>query len=120
MATLVQAPLMCQFCKENDNVKWNCIECSLLLCDKCNMSIHEKVKIAKQHKIVDIRTTEISQKNISFDQISCNIHRHQLCCVFCFSCDELICPKCLLESHKDHILKEIEEIYFEKKTRLKV
>ncbi|VDI74440.1 Hypothetical predicted protein [Mytilus galloprovincialis] len=117
MATAAQAVLMCQFCtSETNTAKWSCIECSLFLCDKCNIDIHEKVKIAKQHKIVAIRTTDILQN--SLDQIPCNIHRNQLCCIFCFSCDELICPKCLLESHKDHILKEIKEIYFEKKSKI--
>ncbi|CAC5387843.1 SPT [Mytilus coruscus] len=40
-------------------------------------------------------------------------------CIFCQTCDELVCPSCLTKSHQKHDLQEIDEVFTEDVKSLK-
>lgn len=117
-----QAPLCCQFCDSNNKVQWKCYDCLLILCEHCKVKLHSKVTFDKAHIILDIRAPEPSEneelKSNKFRRIFCSVHQHQSCCMFCVSCDQLICPYCLLDFHKDHALEDILRSFERKRTEL--
>lgn len=110
-----QIPVQCQLCEGNTNVKWKCKECELLMCEKCTEKIHPKFKMADTHHVVKIKDVAKNDQD-SFqkqNRAKCKIHISQDYCIFCQTCDELVCPSCLTKSHQKHDLQEIEDIFTE-------
>jgi hypothetical protein len=71
--------ICCQLCETEQKIKWKCIECELLMCDKCNKKIHPKFKNAKDHRIIDIKDVGIQDEgrgdNLDFTNIKCKLHQ---------------------------------------------
>ena len=115
--------ICCQLCETEQKIKWKCIECELLMCDKCNKKIHPKFKNAKDHRIIDIKDVGIQDEgrgdNLDFTNIKCKLHQGQSCCLFCRNCDTLVCPSCVAKSHTGHNFIEINEAYDMKLDKLK-
>lgn len=51
----IQSPIQCQLCERDPKISWKCLECDLLMCNVCKNNIHPKIKIAGEHKILDIK-----------------------------------------------------------------
>ncbi|XP_052090088.1 uncharacterized protein LOC127726681 [Mytilus californianus] len=83
----------------------------MLMCDKCKEKIHVKFKFAKDHKVVSIQEVGLHVEEIDFSSISCKNHLKQICFMFCKSCDCLVCPLCISETHNGHGLVAIKEGY---------
>ncbi|XP_063418711.1 E3 ubiquitin-protein ligase TRIM45-like [Mytilus trossulus] len=117
-----QIPISCQLCEESNEIKWKCIECDFLLCTKCQ-KIHEKVKSTYQHTIIDIKDIASQQQqakeNKDFHNIPCEIHSGQNCCIFCQTCDEVICPSCITITHTKHNMIELVKGYEQTVKKLK-
>lgn len=98
-----QVALLCQFCEIENRIKWKCLDCDKMMCQRCREKIHPKFPSANCHTIVDI-------KNIGKHsaELNCHVHSEQICCKFCKSCDKLVCPSCV--SSKTHIKHELIEI----------
>ncbi|VDI48445.1 Hypothetical predicted protein [Mytilus galloprovincialis] len=107
-----QTPISCQLCEESSQIKWKCLQCDFLLCTKCQQ-LHEKVKSTYQHTIIDIQeiASHQAKDNKDFRNIPCEIHREQNCCLFCQTCDKVVCPSCIAKTHTKHILIELAEGY---------
>ncbi|VDI74439.1 Hypothetical predicted protein [Mytilus galloprovincialis] len=116
--TVIQGhiPSSCEFCESNKDVKWHCGECSLFLCESCKQNLHSKLKVAAKHSIVGIGQTEntLFKQSVKLNRIPCRLHLSKAYCLFCDTCDELVCATCLLQMHKDHDLKDIETVYYDK------
>ncbi|XP_052079461.1 uncharacterized protein LOC127717731 [Mytilus californianus] len=113
-----QIPKPCELCETDTNIKWKCVQCNTLMCDKCK-KIHLKVLT---HDIVDVKSSEAKQEmehTIITDNIPCQIHKRKLNCMFCRTCDNLVCPECITDSHKKHDLVSIDKACNEKKRELK-
>ncbi|XP_071161346.1 uncharacterized protein [Mytilus edulis] len=106
-----QVPVFCSLCEENTEIKWKCLNCDMLMCDKCKEKIHVKFKFAKDHKVVSIEEVGLHKDEIDFSNISCNKHPLQSCVMFCKSCIHLVCPLCISETHNGHGLVTIREGY---------
>ncbi|XP_063404732.1 uncharacterized protein LOC134688192 [Mytilus trossulus] len=50
-----QYAIQCQLCEGDPKVKWNCLDCELLMCSKCKDKVHSKFKSEKVHRIIDIK-----------------------------------------------------------------
>ncbi|XP_063410016.1 uncharacterized protein LOC134693211 [Mytilus trossulus] len=114
-----QIPVGCQLCEGGNKIKWKCITCDSLMCDKCKNGVH--LKIGKDHKILninDIGKQEVSKDTIIFSEVKCDEHSNQACCLFCNTCNKLICFKCITKVHNGHELIE-EEDYNKGKVELK-
>ncbi|XP_071169292.1 uncharacterized protein [Mytilus edulis] len=114
-----QIPINCQFCETQKSIKWKCLDCSLLICDNCKDKIHLKIKNAKDHKIISIKDIGLHPEELDFTNIKCQQHAGQSCCLFCTTCDHLVCPTCFAKVHKKHDLIEINEAYDIKQDDLK-
>ncbi|XP_063406082.1 uncharacterized protein LOC134690008 [Mytilus trossulus] len=113
-----QTPALCQFCEESPDIKWKCINCDLFLCQRCCSKIHSKIKASMQHETINLKDFEkkdfvSSVRKVDLENMECTIHPKQKCFVFCKDCSEPSCSKCLMETHKLHDYKAIEEEYKE-------
>ena len=66
-----QCPIQCQFCETDSKIQWKCIDCDILMCQRCKDQIHVKFKGANTHcvketKHIGIETHEILLGNVSF------------------------------------------------------
>ncbi|CAC5371364.1 unnamed protein product [Mytilus coruscus] len=116
-----QIPKPCELCETDTNIKWKCVQCNTLMCDKCK-KIHLKVQTSITHDIVDVKSSEAKQEMehiIVTDNIPCQIHKRKLHCMFCRTCDHLVCPECITASHKKHELESIDTVCDERREKLK-
>ncbi|XP_052081472.1 uncharacterized protein LOC127719380 [Mytilus californianus] len=116
-----QIPKPCELCETDTNIKWKCVQCNTLMCEKCK-KIHLKVQTSITHDIVDVKGSEAKKEQehtIITDNIPCQIHKKKLNCMFCRTCDRLVCPDCITASHKKHDLDSIETVCNERREKLK-
>ena len=114
-----QVPKCCELCEEDTRIKWRCVECNMSLCDKCK-KLHQKVQISVPHEIVDIKTSlHDVQPKVIVDNIPCHEHKAKMTCLFCRTCDHLVCPYCVSFTHKKHNFEPIEKVLPEKLDELK-
>ncbi|CAC5394720.1 unnamed protein product [Mytilus coruscus] len=106
-----QVPVFCSLCEEETKIKWKCLDCDMLMCDKCKEKIHMKFKFAKDHEVISIQQVRLHYEEIDFSNLSCRTHTRQLCVMFCKSCDCLVCPLCISEIHNGHGLVPTREGY---------
>ncbi|XP_076075705.1 uncharacterized protein LOC143046427 [Mytilus galloprovincialis] len=113
--------ISCNLCESETKLKWKCLDCDLLMCNKCCDKVHPKFKNAKDHSIVDIKQVGVSGgvRHQDFTNIKCKVHTSQSCCIFCSNCDKLACPSCITKGHPGHTFIEIKEAYEMKVERLK-
>ncbi|XP_052082404.1 uncharacterized protein LOC127720032 [Mytilus californianus] len=105
-----QIPVGCQLCEVGNKINWKCILCNLLLCDNCKDRVH--LKIAKDHKILaikDIGKQDGSNETFTFSDVKCEEHLGQSCCLYCKTCNKIICLKCVAKVHNEHELIEEED-----------
>ncbi|XP_076104387.1 uncharacterized protein LOC143073038 [Mytilus galloprovincialis] len=112
-----QMPINCNLCETEKNIKWKCLTCGVLMCSTCKDKIH--LRIAKDHKVVDIKNVGLPVEELDFTNIKCKDHSEQSSCLFCTNCDKLVCPTCIAKVHKKHDLTEISDAYNLKIERLK-
>ncbi|XP_052081781.1 uncharacterized protein LOC127719595 [Mytilus californianus] len=108
-----QIPVGCELCKGQNKIQFKCIECELLMCSECMDRVH--LRIAKDHQITDIKDIG---KHVTFNEIKCETHKGQTCCLFCQTCKTFICLKCVAKVHNGHELIE-EDDYNEGKVEMK-
>lgn len=107
-----QVSALCQLCEESNEIKWKCLQCEFLLCTKCQ-KLHRKVKSSDHHTIIDIKDIALYQQQAKEAQFSsnfiCAIHKGQNCCLFCLTCEEVVCPLCIAKTHNEHKMTELSE-----------
>ena len=114
-----QNPKLCDLCKTDIKIKWRCVECNKFICDRCK-DIHLNVQTNIQHQIIDIKSPfQDVQPKIITDNIPCTEHRTKMTCLFCRTCDHLVCADCILSKHKKHNFEPVEKILSEKLDDLK-
>jgi hypothetical protein len=110
---------LCELCETETNLKWRCIQCDTIVCDKCK-KIHNKVQTNTKHQIVDLKIPfqDVEQKVI-LDNIRCDEHQTKMTCMFCRTCDHLVCPECVSSKHNNHKFEAIDNILPDKLDELK-
>ncbi|CAG2251261.1 unnamed protein product [Mytilus edulis] len=108
----VQAPISCQLCEEFNEIQWKCLQCNFLMCSRCR-KIHQKVRSSNQHKIIDINYIAEYQQQSSVPDfhIECGFHAGQICCLFCQTCEVVVCPSCIAKTHHEHSMIVMNEAY---------
>ena len=113
-----QNPKLCELCKSDTNIKWKCVECNKFICNRCK-DIHLNVQTNIQHQIIDIKSLfQDVQPKIITDNIPCTEHRTKMTCLFCRTCDHLMCADCVSYKHNKHNFEPIEKIIPEKLNEL--
>ncbi|CAC5418605.1 TRIM2_3 [Mytilus coruscus] len=109
-----QLPMSCQMCEESNEIRWKCLLCDFLLCSKCQ-KLHKKVKSTDHHTIIDIKDIASHQQQtkdkLDFSNITCGIHAGQNCCLYCQSCEVVVCPLCIINIHDKHKMIELAQGY---------
>ncbi|XP_063431640.1 E3 ubiquitin-protein ligase TRIM71-like [Mytilus trossulus] len=114
--SIAQTPAVCQFCEESPEIKWKCINCELFLCQLCSSKIHSKSKASMEHEIINLKYFEAedlatSVRKVNLENMLCSKHGKQKCFLYCNECRVPACSKCLMEPHKLHDFKPIDEVY---------
>ena len=102
----------CESCGEAEcaDVAW-CSECGII-CKFC-LAIHKKVACLKDHEV--IRTEDQDSllqppaKKRFIARNNCLRYSGQELKYLCTDCTEMVCPECLLSTHKDHVHCTAEE-----------
>lgn len=104
--------LFCKLCECVTDIKWKCLQCDIVMCEKCKLRIHPNIKNAKDHKVMDIKEVAAQHSSkLDFRNIKCAEHLGQVCNRYCLSCDRIVCPLCTSKTHNRHALLEIGEGY---------
>ena len=93
----------------------------MYICNKCK-NIHQRVQTTIEHAIIEVQISggliHVQPTGICTDNIPCLIHKSKLSCMFCRSCDMLVCSNCISISHKRHDLESIDEVCIDKLKKL--
>ncbi|XP_062580758.1 transcription intermediary factor 1-beta-like, partial [Saccostrea cucullata] len=103
-----QDVVRCNLCPEP--VEFYCNPCSVELCSSC--VLRHMMDKSKNHEVVAFESRKI--KTVYPE---CQSHRNK-CETYCRDCKAAICIKCVIGSHKEHDVTEIEEIVQLQKKRL--
>ncbi|VDI25571.1 Hypothetical predicted protein [Mytilus galloprovincialis] len=114
-----QAPVNCKLCKTDRVIQWKCMDCSILMCDHCKDNVHSQFKNALDHKIIIREEIGLHTQELDFTNIKCDEHAGQSSCLYCKTCEVLVCPICFAKVHNKHDLIEISNGYKMKVERLK-
>ncbi|XP_071162324.1 uncharacterized protein [Mytilus edulis] len=106
-----QVPVNCKLCKTDRPIQWKCMDCSILMCGYCKDNVHSQFKNALDHKIISREEIGLHTEELDFTNIKCADHTGQSSCLYCNTCDVLVCPTCVAKIHKKHDLIEISDAY---------
>ncbi|CAC5400484.1 unnamed protein product [Mytilus coruscus] len=113
----------CGLCETEIKIKVKCMDCALYMCQKCTEKVHAKFKNADLHDIVALKDIhshiDETDANSEFIPVKCKDHRKQLCCMYCITCELLVCPKCIAKTHRSHLMEEIQTICQQKVEEMK-
>ena len=89
------------------------------MCEKCKQ-IHNKVQTTTKHQIVDLKIPfQDVEQTVILDNIKCDEHQTMMTCLFCRTCDHLVCPDCISSNHNKHNFEPVDKILSEKLDELK-
>ncbi|XP_076099534.1 uncharacterized protein LOC143068995 [Mytilus galloprovincialis] len=114
-----QVLVNCKLCETDRPIQWKCMDCSILMCGHCKDKVHSQFKNALDHKIISREEIGLHTEELDFTNIKCDEHAGQSSCLYCNTCEVLVCPTCVAKVHKKHDLIEIRDEYKLKVERLK-
>ena len=117
MATSHQAAMACQLCSENSSpTVWKCLDCDTFICTKCKQ-MHERSKALQVHEIVRISELDLVHRKVRLRQVKCTQHSSDFC-LYCCTCNDLVCAKCVSSQHQKHDLEDFNTLYDEHSSEL--
>ena len=111
----------CECCGEAEcaDVAW-CSECGII-CKSC-LAMHKKMACLKDHEVIQTENQECqlqpTTKKKFFARNICLRHSREELKYLCTACTEMVCPECLLSTHKDHVHCTAEEARSVVETRI--
>lgn len=111
-----QDVLVCGLCEKDTKVKVKCMDCDLYLCQTCKVKVHAKFKNADLHDVVALK--DIHSHDAKFKPVQCRDHSKQYSCMYCSTCEQLVCPICISKTHHKHDMGEMETIFKNKFTQV--
>lgn len=113
--SIEQYTAVCHLCAIEPNLKWKCKECNLVMCQRCKDTEHSLFPSAYYHDVVDIKDIWKDEDDqvgkLIVANLKCKLHESQICCLFCQTCHQIVCPTCITKSHKFHDLIKVKEGY---------
>ena len=100
-------PHICGECDSSDTAIAFCTECQSYLCSSC-ASIHKKLKHFRNHKVTSLENLDCKELKAE-RTIYCQKHPEEPLKVFCLTCQVLVCCHCIVDSHQQHRLGQINE-----------
>ena len=113
-----EEPHICGECDSSDTAVAFCTECQSYLCSSC-ASIHKKLKHFRNHKVTSLEC--LDREDLKAERtLYCREHPEEPLKVFCLTCQVLVCCHCIVDSHQQHRLGQInEDVRREAQTELK-
>lgn len=113
---MAQNMSICNFCELSSEIKWKCIDCDLILCEKCKTMKHSKFKGSEWHTIIALdrlgtKDAIRTMQKLDLQQIVCSCHCKEKCYLYCQDCSLPICLSCILEEHKGHRASKIGVVF---------
>lgn len=113
----IQVSLSCAVCFTRKNLKYRCLECNVVLCEKCKYT-HSFSASNSSHNVLSFDS--ITMNNCTEHEIRkmhCKKHNTKTYSLFCQTCKILICEDCFVESHSTyHITIDIDKFVHEQYT----
>ncbi|CAC5374364.1 unnamed protein product [Mytilus coruscus] len=112
----IQVSIFCTVCGTRKNLKYRCMECNIITCEKCK-DIHSISPSNSSHTILSfdsIITNNCTEYEIR--KMHCKKHNTKKYSSFCQTCKFLICEYCFTESHSYHRSIDIDKFVHEKYT----
>ncbi|XP_038074922.1 transcription intermediary factor 1-beta-like [Patiria miniata] len=108
--------VMCQACDEENEAISRCMDCKHYLCQECQKAHNRMAVLTKGHKVVALTELHVESQEITEDTElkkvpKCRKHTDQDLCLYCDTCDVLICNECTNTDHKEsmHSYEETSE-----------
>ncbi|XP_038055944.1 tripartite motif-containing protein 45-like [Patiria miniata] len=100
--------VMCQACDEENEAISRCMDCKHYLCQECQKAHNRMAVLTKGHKIVALTELPVESQEITEDTElkkvpKCLKHPDQDLCLYCNTCEVLICSECTNIDHKESI-----------------
>lgn len=115
--TKAQVPQCCHMCEEKTEIKYKCLDCNFLLCERCR-KFHEKVKTQEVHKIISIKDEKVIGDNTlsrtRVTAIRCTLHKDQNYIMYCQECRQPVCTMCVFTVHQKHAMGDLKAIVSDK------
>ncbi|XP_038055945.1 E3 ubiquitin-protein ligase TRIM71-like [Patiria miniata] len=96
--------VMCQACDEENEAISRCMDCKHYLCQECQKA-HNRLASLRTHKIVALTELPVESQEITDTELKivpkCREHPDQDLCLYCNSCEVLICNECTNIDHKE-------------------
>ncbi|KAJ8321400.1 hypothetical protein KUTeg_001048 [Tegillarca granosa] len=94
----------CELCQEKD-AQFYCNDCQEM-CSGCK-TIHLRSKVSRSHNVVSTKLVNSIGKTTQ--PIKCTTHQSEIIRIYCTSCGEAVCVKCVTDiKHKNHNFDELE------------
>lgn len=98
----------CEGCDRGEDATMRCAECSQNFGPDC-VSSHKKVKVTAAHQLIPLH--EALKGKLDVKRIPrCQKHPVQEIDIYCKTCHDSVCPKCLGENHSGHIFQPLGEV----------
>ncbi|KAJ8321668.1 hypothetical protein KUTeg_000139 [Tegillarca granosa] len=95
----------CELCQEED-AQFYCNNCREEMCSGCKTA-HLGSKVSSDHIVVSTKLGKSIGK--SRKPIKCTTHQSEIIRIYCTSCDEAVCVKCVTDTkHENHKFEELE------------
>ena len=79
--------------------------------------MHERSKSLQDHEIVRISELDPGHRKVRLRKVKCTQHSSEFC-LFCCTCSDLVCSKCVSSEHQKHDLKDFNILYDEHSSEL--
>ena len=113
--------LVCGDCDSSDAAVAFCSVCHSYLCSAC-LNIHKKQRSLQNHKVTSLECFDGEELKVEMNArtLYCREHPEESLKVFCLTCQVLVCLHCIVDSHQQHRLGQInEDVRREAQTKLK-
>ncbi|CAG2214397.1 unnamed protein product [Mytilus edulis] len=114
MAMAQTSTQICHMCAESSGVLY-CYECQHALCTICR-ELHDMIPATSEHTITTTSTIDLA---VVGQKSQCSQHDKEFL-FFCVNCNEFICSKCVISTHKNHSFSGITETVSEERDKAKL
>ena len=114
----------CGDCEEGNAVIL-CRDCNLPLCEECQRH-HSKSKKTREHVMLPVSelrarsSSSDSCEGVSHQTWMCDTHNSMQVCIYCMTCDVVICHDCALVDHNNHAKQFARKVIDEPENRPKI
>ncbi|KAL3890600.1 hypothetical protein ACJMK2_002882 [Sinanodonta woodiana] len=110
---------VCDLCGPKSIACGRCLDCEENLCQSC-CHAHERSKVSKHHKIIDLGTLDLEMKGKIRQRIFCEKHPEEEIKLVCQMCEVAICVLCKVLNHDMHASKTVADAAAEVQQSLEI